>query len=177
MFARSSTPARNLHHPSIPQRNEDSFVSSAASNQTTVWIVWPWQETWTKDAAGPTKDWVRRTRRRRTEPGGAVRQRRRGVGLSPTRVSETALAFEPFPDEDYGKDPVLRTESDRGPIRLFEVRKTPTEPTAPQPATGKIRPGMLLLFFAAAAFAAFGTVRACQVNGVSSVAVWQQPGH
>ena len=97
--------------------------------------------------------------------------------VGPTRVSETALAFETFPDEDYGKDPVLRTESDRGPIRLFEVRKTPTEPTAPQPATGKIRPGMLLLFFAAAAFAAFGTVRACQVNGVSSVAVWQQPGH
>ena len=95
---------------------------------------------------------------------------------APARVSETALAFEIFPDEDYGKDPVLRTESDRGPIRLFEVRKTPTEPTAPQPATGKIRPGMLLLFFAAAAFAAFGTVRACQVNGVSSVAVWQQPG-
>jgi hypothetical protein len=94
----------------------------------------------------------------------------------PKRVSETALAFEIFPDEDYGKDPVLRTESDRGPIRLFEVRKTPTEASVPRPPIGKIRPGMLLLFFVAAAFAAFGTVRACQVSGVSSIAIWQQPG-
>ena len=95
---------------------------------------------------------------------------------TPIRVSETALAFEIFPDEDYGKDPVLRTESDRGPIRLFEVRKTPTDAPVAQPAIGKIRPGMLLLFFFAAALATFGTVRACQVNGLSSVAIWQQPG-
>ena len=36
--------------------------------------------------------------------------------------------------------------------------------------------GMLLLFFFAAALATFGTVRACQVNGLASVAIWQQPG-
>ena len=56
-------------------------------------------------------------------------------------------------------------------------RKTPTDAPVAQPAIGKIRPGMLLLFFFAAALATFGTVRACQVNGLSSVAIWQQPGH
>jgi hypothetical protein len=97
---------------------------------------------------------------------------------SPIRLTETSSAFEIFPDEDYGKDPAVRGHSDRGPTRLFKVRKIATDGrVVDEVATiGKIRPGMLLLFFVAAALAAFGTVRACQVSSVSSVTIWQPLG-
>jgi hypothetical protein len=97
---------------------------------------------------------------------------------APLRIPDTSSAFEIFPDEEYGKDPVARTKSDRSPIRLFEVRKVVTGARIiDEVATiGRVRPGLLLLFFLAAALAAFGTVRACQVNGISSVTLWQLVG-
>src|SRR5262245_45215669 len=92
---------------------------------------------------------------------------------APLRMQDTS-AFELFPDEDYGKDPVARTKNDRSPIRLFEVKRVAADATMADEAAaiGRIRPGMLLLFFLAAALAGFGTVRACQVTGVSSITLW-----
>jgi hypothetical protein len=95
---------------------------------------------------------------------------------APVRVADSC-AFELFPDEDYGKDPVLRGKNDRSPIVLFEVRKPVTAVADDATAIGRIRPGLLMLFFVAAALATFGTVRACQVNGLTSVTIWQLLGH
>lgn len=84
----------------------------------------------------------------------------------PLRVKDMS-AFDIFPDEEYGKDPVAMAKSDRSPIRLFDVKRVAVAGNEAAPV-GRIRPGMLLLFFLAAALAAFGTVRACQVSGLSS---------
>jgi hypothetical protein len=97
---------------------------------------------------------------------------------APLRVQDTASAVETFPDEDYGKDPAARAKHDRSPIRLFEVKRLAAGEAGSdeQAGVGRIRPGMLLLFFVTAAFAAFGIVRAYQVSGLSSVTPWQLIG-
>jgi hypothetical protein len=95
----------------------------------------------------------------------------------PLRVKDTS-AFDLFPDEEYGKDPVAMAKNDRSPIRLFDVKRVAADAAAVNEAAalGRIRPGMLLGFFLAAALAAFGTVRACQVSGVSSSTLSQFVG-
>jgi hypothetical protein len=95
----------------------------------------------------------------------------------PIRVKDTS-AFDIFPDEDYGKDPVAMAKSDRSPIRLFEVKRVAADAAAVDEAAAmvRIRPVLLLVFFLAAALAAFGTVRACQVSGLSSSTLSQFVG-
>jgi hypothetical protein len=98
------------------------------------------------------------------------------VSAAPLHIKD-ASPFDHFPDEEYGKDPVAQT-SDRSPIRLFDVKMAAGEtPIAEKVATfGGVRPALLLLFFLAAALTAFGTVRACQVNGISGVRLWEMIG-
>jgi hypothetical protein len=98
------------------------------------------------------------------EPAGAA---------GPARVSETPFAVDVFPDEDLSNS---RSAIDLAHIGSVERPAGPAEQAASLGTIGGIRPSLLALFFLAAALAAFGTVRACQVRGVSPVAVWQLIG-
>jgi hypothetical protein len=94
----------------------------------------------------------------------------------PGRVAESSLAFELFPDENLHTAP-NSTAGENMPLaeRNNEMwgGSAHAEEVGP---LGRVRPTLLLLFFVAAALAAFGTVRACQVSGASSVAFWQLLG-
>jgi hypothetical protein len=96
----------------------------------------------------------------------------------PIRAAEGPSAFELFPDENVLNEPTARTTTGSLGLRLVERSTGAPADLAPAGDVAAVgsRPSLLLLFFVGAALAAFGTVRACQVSGASSVAIWQLLG-
>jgi hypothetical protein len=100
------------------------------------------------------------------------------VSTGSVRVAESSSAFDLFPDENLQDDPTSRNASENGGLRLVERVDNVPDNSVPSGDVDKLRsrPSLLMLFFVVAALAAFGTVRACQVGGASSLAVWQLLG-
>jgi hypothetical protein len=94
------------------------------------------------------------------------------------RAPEGPSAFEFFADENTAETldgPGLTGILAVGTLRALAI-DAPQAAAAQVGTFAKIRPSVLAVFFVIAAIAAFATVRACQVRGVSPVAVWQLLG-